>query len=287
MDPENKIVHTYAEDMAKVVEGNEPGLIKRIIEDQEKNEAFNANASPFSKRNKIFIVVGFIFAILAITLFSLFFVFNKKIFTIMVTPQYVPLVFTNQNKSFDITGLNKEKVIQNVVDEINNTKIQSGELEGIYFIENKNVIGFKRFNSFIESDLTVDQIKSISDNFLTGIVNNKKTDPNLPTSKNLFFLLRINSFPDVFNNIRAWESKMLYNLHGFFGLGLNAETNYLFTKDFEDGFVLNKNARILYDQEGKIVLMYVFIDDNFLIISNNETTISEVMDRISSSKTAK
>ena len=287
MEVENKTIHTYADDMAKVVEGNEPGLIKRIIEDQEKNEAFNANVSPSSRRNKTFIIISFIFVVLAITLFSVFFIFNKKIFTVMVSPQYAPLVFTDQNYSFEISGLNKEKVTQNIVAETNNTKIQPGELEGIYFLENKNVIGFKRFNSFIESNLTTDQIKAVNDNFLTGIVNNKKTDPSLPVSKNLFFLLRINSFQDVFNNMRTWESKMLYDLHGFFGLDLNAETNYLFTKDFEDGFVLNKNARILYDQDGKIILMYVFIDDNFVIISNNEMTISEVMNRISSSKTAK
>ena len=287
MEAENKNIKTYAEDLAKVVEGNEPGLIKKIIEEQEKNEAFNANVSPFSKRNKLFIIFGVFLGVLAIALVSFIFVFQQKIFTTTVVPQYVPIIFTDQNQFFEISGSNKEKVISDIVAEVNKSKIQTGEVQGINLVENKKLISFKRLISFIEGNLTAGQLKPISDNFLMGIVNAKATDFTVPASKNLFFLLKINFLPDAFNSLKTWEAKMLYDLHGFFSLDLNAETNYLFTKDFEDGFVLNKNARVLYDHSGQVVLMYVFIDSNYIIISKDIDTTLEVMNRIFSSKTAK
>ena len=80
---------------------------------------------------------------------------------------------------------------------------------------------------------------------------------------------------------------MLYDLRAFFEIPINSSTSYLFTKNFEDGVVKNKNARILYDQNGQIVLMYVFVDDTSLVIANKINAISEVMFRLSSSQLKK
>jgi hypothetical protein len=90
------------------------------------------------------------------------------------------------------------------------------------------------------------------------------------------------SVADVFDTIRSWENKMFYDLHGFFGIDITSDTNYLLTKDFEDGFVQNKNARILRDKDGKIVMMYIFINDTSFIIANNEAAVREIMLRFSS-----
>ena len=87
--------------------------------------------------------------------------------------------------------------------------------------------------------------------------------------------------------MQNWESKMLYDLHGFFGVKLSPETNYLFTKSFEDGIVANKNARILRDNNGQIVLMYVFADDNSIVITNSENAVSEIILRLNSSQIKK
>ena len=80
---------------------------------------------------------------------------------------------------------------------------------------------------------------------------------------------------------------MLYDLHGFFGVNISADTNYLFTKDFEDGIVQNKNARILRDNEGKTVLMYVFADDNTVILTNSDAAVGEIITRLNSGQIKK
>ena len=80
---------------------------------------------------------------------------------------------------------------------------------------------------------------------------------------------------------------MFYDLHSFFGVPINAGTNYLLTKNFEDGVVENKSARILYDKNGEVVLMYVFADDTSLVITNKTGPVQEVIFRLSSSQLKK
>ncbi len=111
--------------------------------------------------------------------------------------------------------------------------------------------------------------------------------PENPSRKDLFMLLRVRSFQDVFPTMKSWENKMFLDLHSFFGVDISVDTNYLLTRDFEDGIVQNKNARILYDKDFNIVLMYVYVDDNSLVITNTEDTVREIIKRLAASKVKK
>ena len=64
----NKQVKTYAEDMAKVIESDSGGLIKKIIHQQEQYEIERKNSSPRSKKNQLFIFTGIVLVFLAIVL---------------------------------------------------------------------------------------------------------------------------------------------------------------------------------------------------------------------------
>ena len=85
---------------------------------------------------------------------------------------------------------------------------------------------------------------------------------------------------------------MFADLHGFFGFSLSPQTEYLFDKNFEDGIVANKNARILYentevDGVKKIALMYVFANDRHIIITKSPEVVSELSARLSGSRIKK
>ena len=114
----------------------------------------------------------------------------------------------------------------------------------------------------------------VSDNFLLGVVKNK----------GFFMLLKMRSPADIFDSLRAWEPNFLLDLRGFLGININGETNYLLTKNFEDGFIQNKNARILYDQNGNIVLMYIFADNNSVVITGSEEAADEIILRLASNQ---
>lgn len=277
--PKNTNIKTYAEDMAKVIESGKGGVIKKLIHEQEEEEAQKKNLSPESQKNKLFMFISVALIFLSVLVLIIWAVFKEKISTVSVEPQFIPIIFTDQSKFLEIGGLSKDKISQTVLNEVNAANIKIGGVEGIYLTNNKKPVLLREFISLIKSSFVPGQNVFVSDNFLFGVVKNDTQD--------LFILLKVRSFVDVFESIKAWENKIFYDLHGFFAVEINADTNYLLTKDFEDGIVENKNARILYDKDGKIVLMYVFADENSVIITNSLPVVHEVKPRLAGSQIKK
>lgn len=278
----NRIVETYAEDMAKVIEDDKSGLIKKIIHEEEEHEKEKKNLSPESTKNKIFIFISLLFILMSF--FILFyFVLTKEIPTVSIEKQFTPLIFSDTSTSIEIAGFDKDKIIQTVYNAVAGTKIKTGGIEGIYLLNNKKDIGFRVFMTLIKGNFTPSVLGNdtlfVNDNFLMGVVNNE--------TKDFFILLKVRSIFDIFNVFHAWEKKMFSDLHGFFGVDISPETKYLLTKDWQDGIIENKNARILYDSNNKIVMMYILADDTSVIITNTENAAQEIMLRLASSQIKK
>lgn len=277
-----KKVETYAEDMAQVIGDNREGLIKKIIHQEEENEVEKMNLSPQSRKNKFYIILGtlLILATMAIIAVS---ALKKETDTVLVEKQVTPIIFNDKSVFIEVAGLTKDNIIQAVYKTIDESTSEEGEVEGIYLTENKNIIGLKRFieltnNTFVLPEAGEEVL--ISDNFMMGSVN-----------KDFFILIKIRSLTDVFNNLRNWENKMFSDLYGFFGINLSSSTEYLLTKNFEDGIIENKNARILYEEENvenkNISMMYVFANNTSLVITQSPLTAREVILRLASNQIKK
>ena len=276
------VVETFAGDMADFIGGAGEGVVKKIIHGEEDKEAEKKNLSPQSRKNKAYMFMGFLLLVLAVSLSVFFFTKRKSTDTVTIQPQFIPLIFTDQSTSFEVLGMKKDEIAQTVFNEVNNTTVPPGGVEAIYLTENKQMIGLRRFITLIDSHFSpVTDTDFVSDNFLLGVVKNQSNaSPNSGTG--LFILLKVRSATDIFDSLRAWEPNIVNDLHGFFGINLSSNTQYLFTKSFEDGIVENKNARILYDQNGNVVLVYIFADDNSVIITDSLSAAQEIMLRLAS-----
>jgi len=275
---QGKVMKTYAEDMADVIENDQSGLVKKIIHEQEMRELEKKNVSPVSQINKVYIFLSFIFLTGALLTF-VFLLVREERSSVIVEPQFIPLFFNDKSVFLEVSDLPKEKIIESVLTEVKNTSVKSGGIESIYITKNKQIMGLRSFLGLMKSNLVLPDATLVNENFMTGVF---KGDEN-----GFFLLLKMRSFQDIFDNLKKWESKMFYDMHAFFGFPINTSTNYLLTKNFEDGIIKNKNARILYDQDGKIVMMYVFVDENSLAIANKIEVINELVTRLSSSQIKK
>lgn len=283
MENENKLknrnVETYTDDIVKAIESDKGGLIKKIIHEEEKHEAEKMNLSPRSRKNRLFMFISILFICLSFAILVFLAFLREDSNIVSITPQFTPIIFTDQSNVKAIDGFTKEKIAETVLNQVNNTKIKAGEMEGIYLTENKKAVGFRRFITLIKGSFVLDQIDFVNDNFLFGAVKNE--------TKDLFILLKVRSFTDIFLAMHGWENKLLHDLYGFFGIDISPETNYLFTKNWQDGIVENKNARILKDNDGKIILMYVFVDDSSIVITNSEMAVREIILRLTFSQIKK
>jgi hypothetical protein len=288
----NKNVETFAEDMAKAIESDkEGGIIKKIILEQEQHEAIKKNLSPTSQRNRIFMLMSVILLFLGFVTLVFFGFFHQSVSTVAIISPATPIIFTDQTDFVSIDGLTKDKIEDTVFNQ-NNNNLKTGQIDGIYLTENQKVVDFGRLNTLIKSDLTSNQLNLFGGNFLIGKLSTEVLPPSSGgntsvASKDFFILLKVSSFTDIFPVMMTWENKMFDDLHGFFGINLSPETSYLFTKNFEDQIIDNKNARVLTDKDGNIVFMYVFADDSSVIITNSLKATEEVILRLNSSKIKK
>ena len=276
---QNKIIKTYASDMERVIEDDTGGgLIKKIIHGEEEHEKEKMASSPESKKNKFFMFIGILFLGIGLTALS-YLLSAKEAPTVPVERQFVPLIFNDKSVFVEIKDFSKDQIVQTIMNAANTAEVKQGGVQGIYPTYDKKMVGLRQFVSLIKGNFTPGSDIFVSENFLTGVVNN--------TSKDFFILLKVRSTADVFDSLRAWEKKMFSDLQGFFGVALSPGTKYLLIKEFQNGVVENKNARILYDNNKKIVMMYVLAGETSVIITNSENATHELMLRLASSQVEK
>jgi len=280
--PRKISVETFTGDMVKVIESGKGGLIKKIIHEEEKHEAIHKNISPDSARNKIFMLLSSVLVLLAILSLAIVSIVKDKAFPVTVKTKFIPLIFTDKNDLLPIDNLSKEKIPDALFEHANSLKIKQNGIDGIFFTKKNQTIGLKSFMGDLSSGLSLANTNPVvfSDTFMVGIYN-KESKPIT------FFILKVRSFSEAFPLRKDWEKKMFNDLNGFFGFDLSPNNAYLLTKDFEDGIIYNKNARILYKEDGTIALMYIYADENSIVITNDSEASAEVINRLTASKIRK
>ncbi len=274
----HKTVDTYAEDMARVLQDDKEGLVKKIIHEAEEREAEKKNFSPESTKNKIYMFLSFLLVALAVSILVIS-IWGRQMQTVSVPEQFSHLISIEKSFFIEVDGLAREAVIASVANEIRQTDLKDGGVEGIYLTSNKQVVGLRSFINLLEMSFAPGPFELVSDNFLIGATN--------MGAKESFILIKVRSMLDVFTPMRDWEGKMFAELYQLFNLQLNSENNYLLTKTWEDGVIDNKNARILTDTEGNIVMMYVFADEASVVIISGRDGAREVMLRLRQSEIKK
>lgn len=278
-DKKSPVVETLDKDILEMVEKHEAGVVHAIIQGEEEKEKIEINYSPTSNKNKMLIGFSILFIILAILSLYIFFYLENKKQSVFVATQYKPLIYTDGYKLLSIQNLSKEKIIDSLYQEIQNTETKTGEIEVYYLTENNTPISFEKFIKIFEMNIGLETISEFNSSFLLGVFSNEE--------KNFFILLKPNTVNSVFNGMKIWENKMLFDLGSLFKLEINKDTNYLLTKNFVDGIIQNKNARILYDNDGQIILAYIYLDDNTILITKDEFTAREILVRLHGSNLKK
>ena len=464
-----KGVHTFTEDMANALYDSKTGTIKEILATQEKKEA-DMERSEASRQNRVYVVLSVLMILFTGVVLG-YYIFNKDDGTVSIKPRFTPIIFHNETTLLPVDLLEKKEVFKALWGKVEETEVDSGELDGIYMTEGGSAIGFSRFSEIIKSNLPEYEVGIIKESMLWGAMNtnpvakeaalieslkennkitktefvkvggeevtldtsalfktgtaefinqeardnatetvkefikdidldnskikvygtysverpwqdneklaedrmsvgmdillsalgesepitevladldiemdsfglsifdvysagqidsmteeelDKKIDETqgihylvegstkseivakevvveeetglskqgvVPsTGKEAFLLLKTRSFEDVFPLVRQWEEKMFLDLYGFFGIEINQDTEYLLTKDFEDGIIKNKNARILYTNEGEIALSYIFVESDKILITNSSDVTEEVVARLLGSQVRK
>ncbi len=271
---------TFSQDVAKAVEKNEGTIVRELLEEQTERDIEEKEFSPESKKNRFFIFGGMGLFILALIFVIIVFVSSSNFFAKDITLRTSPVIFVEENDFLDITGLEKDKIVEKIRLFNNSKSFKIKSIVSFYLTEKNKIVGFKEFMQKINADVKDNYFSVIDDVFMFGLIDTREGAIVSSVGGDMFMLIKVKSFSDVFPVFRDWENKIFINLAPLWGFDLNMDNAYLLTKDFEDDFIFNKNARVLKDLNGDIVFMYIFVDENTVVFAKDGKVLNEIVARI-------
>lgn len=130
------------------------------------------------------------------------------------------------------------------------------------------------FLTDIKSRIPPSLLATLSPMYMLGIYK-------IDGAQHPFLILQTNDFQTAFADMFTWERDMYSDFYLPFNLP-NSED--YFTLKFSDDLVDNKAVRIVKNDNGDTLLMYGFVDEKSLIITDSIVTFREVLHRIQNAR---
>ncbi len=201
------------------------------------------------------------------------------------------LIVVEAQKQIPLILLSEQEIRDAITREIDTANLPLNNIEGIYFVKKllplksrvetdlsraqQGALGIREIFFIVKNNIPPNLLRAMEDqDFLFGI---HSLGANRP-----FFVITVESFENAFAGMLKWESFMFDDLASLFSLDVSS-TQFI-DRLFEDVVIKNRDARILKDSEGNIVLIYSFIDKETLVIATNEETFDEVVNRLKTPK---
>ncbi len=288
-------IRTYKEDIAEAVRSQKASLTSVAAAEQIRrskliqNIKTDGNTTDFKKLGIIFgSIILVVFGIAVIGYFAFFYEKEK----VLIDREVPSLIFTEEQKEFNITNKNAREILQTLGAEKNNSTLPLGQMSYLYPTKTELVletevtrlISAEEFLTSIRAQVSGAFLRSLEPSFMIGIHVFNQNQP--------FIVFTSNSYQHSFNGLLEWERVMYQNLSLFMGrnvdpiLGVptNPQTGeeVVLRENFEDIIIKNIDVRALLSEEGSIELLYAFPNQQTLIITTNKNTLIEIITRLNS-----
>lgn len=298
------VIRTYEGDISDVVKFKKASVAGIAIAEQKKREeegeyfTDNKKESYFQKfLNKKTLVMGgsiLLFVIAIIIIILSLTGSGGDTTNVKILPTQTEIIFSNETKNIDATGLDKKTLISKILEERRLNTSQLGSITNILITtETGGIIKIPTTSEFLdlfEMKLPDSLSNYLDSEFMFGIHSVRNIEP--------FLILKTSSFENAFTGMLEWEKTMENDLGPIFidspskttsenSTEIIADsgttTSESFTnikKTFEDVVIRNKDTRVLNDTKGNSKLMYLFPDRETILITTNQYTVAEILDRL-------
>lgn len=281
-----KPLRTYERDVAEAIRQKNESVTsinlaaqKKQIETGEKKPAKQTAEKVAGKGLTLLISVVLLLAgsVFAFWLYY-FFSMRQEAPAIVVQPA---IITADENREIEIGTITNEAIVSGLRNIYNQSfdanKLVSVELEQNSLIDSKK-ISAEQFFSAVAVGAPSSLARALGPDFVLGFRN---SDP-----REFFLISEVASFNNSFDGMLRWEKSLKADLDKIF---IKPESGFVVSgnKPFEDLYIRNKDARVLKDEFGNVVLIYSFLDQENLLITTDESLFSEILNRFFASKTAR
>ena len=263
-------IRTFKTDVSEYIKRKNLSILDIASIQTKKNKYDALKSTRFQKtRNfkKILLIIIIILFLSSGVLIGGFFIFNKKNHSKIQT-SFFPKPIIAADKTIEVKLNNVKNIFQTFIP-VNNFFYFpiTEEING-----NKKNVNIKDFFNYFNVNLSPELLDSLKNNFMLAILHTSQKWPIL--------IFRVKSYERSFSAMLKWEKKMGDDLKNIFKIENIEKSKVLFI----DKEIKNHDTRALFDQNGKIILIYSFVNQKYLIITTNKDAIIKVFKRISSAQ---
>jgi len=276
-----KPLRTLRGDIEEVVKEGKTSAVKIAVAENKRATGNEETISNFTAPRRELPIKNILIGVAGLILIAgggvgLYFIYQKASAPEPValnTPKQT-LINTEAEKVLDISNLDRPKLITAINAEKNSLPKNLSTITGINLVRKTNATTTEAvpagdFLEQLQIQTDTSFVRALEPNFVFGFHILGQTEP--------FLILKTNSYDSAYAGLLRWENYLATDLGPIF---LSTTT----VGFFEDKIIYNKDTRILSDADGKIILLYSFNDKNTIIITTNETTFKNLVDRLRAAK---
>ena len=277
-----KVLRTYTSDMANAIRDNEMSVITIALAEKAKREEEELyRKAEGTSTSKILLSIGGIILIAAAILGSYYLVQKKKEKD-AVTPiinNIETFISYDSSSVIDVTGATNILELESIINQ--KEQASTGTITALFLTKKINniseTITASDFLSLVGTTAPSALIRSLSDTYLFGKYSNENSvDENAKSG--MFLILQTTNYNQTYVSALEWEKTLLSDLFVLFNMP--EQNSSLLNKEWKDIIINNKDARVLYGENGQGVLYYVFVNKNNFVIANNVDALKEVISRL-------
>ncbi len=288
------LVRTYKGDMESAIAANHLSSVNiAIAENQKLNKQIRSekketpNTTSDYSKNKIIIFISIILILAGVIVISFVYITNNKTNQIISLPELPSLITTEYKDELNISALNKNTAVITLASKLNDIQIPVNNFYNTYITTgtstNRRLINSIEFISLTSLKIPDQMKRTLLPDFMVGMFSFGK---NLP-----FIIFKTSYFENTYAGMLEWEGdlekdlQILFRLSGFENAGgILADLNPTTSRKFSDAVIINKDVRLLRNEDGQITLLYGIIDKETVVITVNDTAFKEVIDRLNKEK---
>jgi flagellar basal body-associated protein FliL len=275
-----KVLRTYTTDMAEAIRQDEVSIIKIALAEKarKEREELEKKAEGSNLTKTVFLLGGL--ALLVIAGLVIYFLFFKKTETVPPPKENRIETFLSYDSSSKI-NVSEVESVNSLTSLINDEEVKlSGMIKSFFFInkkeEKEEIISPSAFLSLSGMRTPDSLLRFLSNNYLFGEYSIESTDKqNIP-----FLILETSNYNQSYASMLEWEKTMLQDFFFLFEIKLPEGKLPVSYRKWSDLVVKNKDTRVLYDEYGKSLLYYTFINKNSFVITTDLEALREIIDRI-------
>ncbi|HAX65396.1 MAG TPA: hypothetical protein DD381_02030 [Lentisphaeria bacterium] len=284
-----KTVRTYLSDMADTVRANEISVIKVALAEQNKQarEDLYRKVEGTPVKKIFWFIGGLVF--IAGAIYGSTFLFKEK--AIKETPQIIMRKGDSLISYDEISTLTLVDT-ENLISKINTSKKEGSKvskIDSIKFISlvkeidgSKELIKIEDIFLGMKSTAPSSLIRSLSNSYMIGTYTKNGTGSTGTTDSNpnLFLIFQSTDYSYTYAGMLEWEKTMAGDMFDLFEFNTNDNKIEINKRKWRDIIISNKDARVLFNENNKPIIYYIFIDKENLVITDSVDAIKEIISKL-------